>query len=333
MTSNHRDLPDDASQLLQAGRTARHEDAHELAHSLFCQSLRISREYDDKQGVAKALVELAYSIQDYAPESNPDIFEYRERHCQEALGLFREINNKKGIAYALWVLATARPEEEARRLLEESFAIARSANDPEGVIRALRCLSTRLSVAGNTDRAVLLMREALDLARDLEDKEAIATTLFQLGISFEGGKLEKQAILEEAQDMFRQLGRKGPLARSLEVCELLACDDEDLDQREVYLEEALTIREELGDAEMEAACLDRLAGIARVRGDTERADYLEARSREIAEPLQIPREFLEMVSRGDIDAVREAMREMMSRPAQPFTQEGIPEEPGEDHSE
>lgn len=74
---------------------------------------------------------------------------------------------------------------------------------------------------------------------------------------------------------------KGDLARTLQVCQALACDDDDFDHRESYLVEALDVSRQLGSEYLLAISLEGLAEIARARGDEAQAESLEAESREL----------------------------------------------------
>jgi hypothetical protein len=231
--------------------------------------------------MARALLALANNAMWFLPPRSRDGLRLRERRAKQALRLFRKHGDDKGIADALWMLAASYIGPEGVPFLEQSLAIYRRIGDREGIVRALCQLGNRAYLTRDHDLAARLKSEALEIARASGDEAQIAHSLFSRGIGFEGSDRERRTLLEEAQAIYRECGMKGDLARALQVCEQLACDDDDWDRREAYLTEAVEVSRQLGCEYLLAISLERLAEIARARGDEARAESLEAEGRRL----------------------------------------------------
>lgn len=283
MTSRDPSPPaeDSPQSLIALGNQARRDERLEAAHHLYEKSLKLARKTRDKRAIARALLALADNAMWFLPPGASNGLRLRERLAKQALGLFRKLGDEKGIADALWMQAASDLGPKSEPLLEESLSIYRRIDDLVGISRTLFQLGNRAFMTGDHELAAELKSEALQIARQSGDKAQIAAGLFSRGIGFEGSNRDRRAPFEEAQAIYRELAMKGDLVRALQVCEQLACDDDDWDRRESYLTEALDVSRQLGSEHLLATSLERLAEIARSRGDEARAESLEAECREL----------------------------------------------------
>lgn len=272
---------DSPQSLIALGNQARREERPEAAHDLYEKSLTLARKKRDKRAIGQALLALANNAMWFLPPKVENGLRLRERRAKQALRLFRKLGDEKGIADALWMLAASDLGPKSKPLLEEALAIYGRVGDQEGIARALCQLGNRAFFAGDHDLASQLKREGLEAARQSGNKGQIAQMLFSRGIGFDGSNRDRCALFEEAQAIYRELGMKGDLVRALQVCEVLACDDDDFDRRESYLTESLDVSRQLGSEYLLSISLEKLAEIARARGDDARAESLEAECRQL----------------------------------------------------
>jgi tetratricopeptide (TPR) repeat protein len=105
------------------------------------------------------------------------------RHYEEAMAIWRELGDDRGLCVIAQNLAIARDaigdRARAIELLEESARLARRAAQPPHLASALQTLS-RLVYEDDADRAIELLRESLTLARDLHDQPGIEACLESL---------------------------------------------------------------------------------------------------------------------------------------------------------
>ena len=96
-------------------------------------------------------------------------FSTTRRHYEEAIAIFREIEDKFGIERALFDLSFAYMVEgdleTHGRLLEESVALARELNDQEGVLNATDALGFLRILQRRPAEALPLSEEAISLAK------------------------------------------------------------------------------------------------------------------------------------------------------------------------
>lgn len=267
--------------LIALGDRARQDERPEAAHGLYEKSLELARTKRDARATGRALLALADNAMWFLPPGASNAFELREQLAKQALEIFRQLGDEKGIADALWMVAASDDGPASGPLLEESLAIYRRIDDLVGISRTLFQLGNRSLLTGDAELGAELKSEGLEIARQSGDKAQIAHGLFSRGIGFEGSNRDRRALFEEAQAIFRELGRKGDLARSLQVCAELACDDDELERRESYLTEALEVSRQLDCDYLSAISLTGLAKIARARGDEARAESLEAEGKRL----------------------------------------------------
>jgi predicted ATPase/class 3 adenylate cyclase len=159
----------------------------------------------------------------------------------EALGLYRELGDDSGVAFALLCLGAQHMEmgdpESGAPYLEEALALSRRIRDKRNTAGSLHNLAEVERQRGNYGRAKTLGMESIALSREMEDKWQLAAVVGWVGL------LEVWS------------GGEGDLA-------------------EGFLKEALALDRELGSWAYGAYCLEGFAGLAGARGQVARAARL-----------------------------------------------------------
>jgi non-specific serine/threonine protein kinase len=159
----------------------------------------------------------------------------------EALELYRQEEDDSGVAFALVCLGAQYAEmgdhESAAPFFEEGMAHSRSIGDKRTTAGALHNLADVERQRGNFERAKALGMESIALAREIEDTWLTAMCVGWVGM-------------------------------------LSVWSDEEHDQGEGYLKEALALNRELGNWAYVAYCLEGFAGLAGARGQGARAARL-----------------------------------------------------------
>jgi predicted ATPase len=220
-----------AKALARAAELAYRQSDYPATLSLAVESLTMSREVDDKQGIANALIKLGNAATeegDYA--TPPALFE-------EALAIWRELGDKHGIARALinlgWAALRPGDYQLANARLEEALILHRELGDTRGIGFALSGLGEVALRQGDYPRAARLVEESLGLRRQVGNKWGVGVSLGTLGW-----------VAMRQGDWKRAVTRLG---------------------------ESLEVRREIGDKGGSAWCLERLAEIALAQGDGEKA--------------------------------------------------------------
>lgn len=154
---------------------------YEAARTHFRASLEISRELDDKHGVANMLHNLAVAAL--------PLGEYDEAQAlhEESMQLFRELGDRWSIALSLanlGLVALNRGEyERAHDLLEESLALRRDLGEKQSVAQSLNNLGIVVRCRGDYARAYSLHAEGLAIFTELGDGWSIALSHAHLGLA------------------------------------------------------------------------------------------------------------------------------------------------------
>jgi predicted ATPase/class 3 adenylate cyclase len=212
--------------------------------------------------------ELAYRQSDYAATVEL---------AEESLAIYREIDDKQGIASVLIKLANAATEagdyETASGFLEEALAIWQELDDKHGTARALISLGWAALRPGDYPLANKRLEAALVISRELEDTRSIGFELSGLGeVALRQGDYARATqLLEESLELRRQLGNKWGVGVSLGTLGWVAIREGDWKHALARLGESLEVRQELGDKGGSAWCIERLAEVAQAQGNPEKA--------------------------------------------------------------
>ncbi len=174
---------------------------------------------------------------------------------------------------------------QAAKLLEESLAIHRSRDDPEGVASTLHRLGNLAYVRGEIAKARVLHEESLAIRRALGDSIGTARSLNNLGnIALDQGDFEgARAYYSESLAIKRAEGDAHGIATTLANLGNIAERTGQIDRAAAFHEESLKLLREIGDLPGIARTLYNLGHVAARQGDNARAQ------REIEESLGIRR--------------------------------------------
>jgi predicted ATPase len=142
--------------------------------------------------------------------------------CERSLVLYRELDDKRGIANSLTGLANAVFEQDNNQrgvqLLEESLALRRELQDKWGIALSLNNLGTIAYKEGDYERARVFYEESLILRQELEDKQGLAISLNNLGaLAYLQGDYERaKSLTAESLTTFQSLGDRAGTAHCLE---------------------------------------------------------------------------------------------------------------------
>jgi predicted ATPase/Flp pilus assembly protein TadD len=208
--------------------------------------------------------------------------DYPKAHAfhEESLALYRELEDKRGIASQLnnlGIIASYQADHQAARsLYERSLAIHRQIGNKLGTANTLNNLAGVAEEEGDYPRARALYEESLGLYRELGNKGSIASSLSGLGrlAGTQGDYDAAYEFLEESLKLRRELGDKAGIAYSLSNLATVMRKRGDHRGARALYEESLAIRRELGDRRSVAYSLGGLGDLAGAEGDYERAEAL-----------------------------------------------------------
>ena len=199
--------------------------------------------------------------------------------CGAALELFRELDDRKGVAEAVTGLALVRRTRGDYRageaLFQEALAVYEELGDEGGTARALYRYGIALTLEGDADRARPLFERSLQLFRALGDSTGIALAL--QGLAFAGppgGDAEARICVGESLDILRALGDRRNVAKVLVVAADINAALGDSETAAGQVAESLTLFVEFGDRWFWGWSLEIAAPLAAVVGDPERAARL-----------------------------------------------------------
>lgn len=182
-------------------------------------------------------------------------FEELEKYSNEALELYREINDKSGIWKSLNTLGvksyTELDNARAIKFCEEALAISNEINSKEGKANSLYSLSFPIGNLGDYERSVSLKEEALKLAKEIRDDHMAAYILLSLSVSHSKKIIDiKKASLysEESLKISRSLDDNYLISVNLvNLADLkLHFEDKNYEEAEYLLLDAYKISKENG---------------------------------------------------------------------------------------
>jgi predicted ATPase/class 3 adenylate cyclase len=199
----------------------------------------------------------------------------------EALALFRELDDQRGVGWTLIVLggnAVARGDYgEGRRLWEDAADAHSGPGDEQLQRRALMLLAGVESLQGNRARAVGMLRDVLASTRREGSTLDLALALGNLGLAEDAaGETEQgRRSMEESIALLRGDARKPVLAIGLCNLGYLLRPNDPVDAL-AHFSESLALSREIEEPRTIAYCLEGGAGILAARGDATNATTLLA---------------------------------------------------------
>jgi predicted ATPase/DNA-binding SARP family transcriptional activator len=152
------------------------------------------------------------------------------RRADEALGLYRELGDERGVLSSLTVLGNAAMKageiDRARTSFEESGAIARNLDRPEDVAVSLSNLASIALKAEDFEGAEELLGESLAIMREAGREDAVAVALLNLGYARvrRGRPGEAVPVVEEGIAICSRLGFRATLLSLLVVLAAAAAE-------------------------------------------------------------------------------------------------------------
>jgi ATP/maltotriose-dependent transcriptional regulator MalT len=181
------------------------------------ESLKLSRELEDKAGIAASLNGLAWVARmrgDYATSRSL---------LEEALAIHRELDDRRGLAESLFLLGgtdtfEGKNHEAARSLLEEALVLYREVGDRQGAADSVGVLGMVALSRGEYEQARSLVEESRALMKSVGDRRGFAKTSNVLGdITLgQGDHAAAGDLYEGARKVFADLDDGWWLAWSLE---------------------------------------------------------------------------------------------------------------------
>jgi tetratricopeptide (TPR) repeat protein len=143
---------------------------------------------------------------------------------------------------------------------------------------------------GDLARAERLLEESLALSRAAQDDQGIALALRRLGATLlqKGERALAKALLQESLELYRELGAVSGLASVLNSLGMVALSEGDAQRASALLRESLVKYRDVGDRWHIALCLDRLARVAAAQGEWARAARLLGAEEALREAIGAP---------------------------------------------
>jgi predicted ATPase/DNA-binding SARP family transcriptional activator len=201
------------------------------------------------------------------------------QRLEQALRLYRELDDSSGIAGTLQVLGSVAREQgdyqRAESLYEESRVLFEAVGDGLGTAQAHGFLGFAAWLQGNWAPAIDQCERALTEFRVLGDGDGIAWSLLSLGIvaQYQGDYERADQLLTQAQDLSRRVGYPEGVAWSLHELGLLAVRRGDSNAERLLLD-SLARHRDLNDEWRTASVLSDLASCILAGGEPERAAAL-----------------------------------------------------------
>ena len=230
---------------------------------------------------------------------------------EESLALYQELGDKSGAGNSLTGLGVISGRHgdyvRGREMLEEGLDLFREVGDKLGISSSLWLLGSNASFQGDYERAIVLQEESLALSREMGNKWMIGISLFELGyaVRYQGDYERTKALVEESMALYREIGDKRGIAHLIHLSGLVALGQDDHDLATQLLKESLILYRELGVKDFISQCLEGLAGVAVVKGESERGARLLGAAEGIREAIGTP---LPPSERAEVDGYSAAVQ-------------------------
>ncbi len=216
---------------------------------------------------------------------NQGDFDRGEVLCKESLVLYREIEDRRGIAFSLrllgWAVWNNGDSFTGLSLMEEALVLRREVGHKYGVGESLFYLALLASNQGEYSRGRALAEEGLALFREIGDKRGIAWSLLLLAgalFSSQGDQVNVRSLLEESLALCKELREKGCMAHALGILGQVILEQDDATTARALSEESLALYREIGDrwGIIQSLCLLAQVEVRQDRQVAARARYEES---------------------------------------------------------
>jgi DNA-binding CsgD family transcriptional regulator/tetratricopeptide (TPR) repeat protein len=212
-------------------------------------------------------------------------FPAMRRYGEEALSIWREsgVDGRSGLAFTLFRLGDLALEEGdyalAPMLLQEALDVYRELNDRRGISGTLMLFGWAAMRTGDYTQAAVHLEECRALAQQTGDTRNTAFALSGLGeMAVRQGQYERAAaLLTESLRLNRAGGYHWSVATVLGSLGWVALAQRQYAAMAAFLGESLALRMKIGDQGGIAWCLEKLAEAALVQGQTSPAQTQFAR--------------------------------------------------------
>jgi predicted ATPase/DNA-binding SARP family transcriptional activator len=181
--------------LIQGGLLAVYRNDPQRAFACFSECLALSKELDYRWGYSMALVNLGH-----AALFNLQWDAQSRSRCEEALELFKELDDDTEQAHALIILGAGahfeHDDSRGRKQLEQAVLICRQAGDKRQLAWATTVLSQMIGRLGKNDEALPVAKDGLRLAVELGEKTvAVFAIIFLALLLKDQGQVERSLRL------------------------------------------------------------------------------------------------------------------------------------------
>ena len=237
---------------------------------------------------------------------------------EEALSIFRELDDRVGIARTLVDLSDVSREEgdynTAIQLSEQALSMCKELGDTHGIALSLTMTAWAKMRPGYYREATEHLEEALALARELHIPNRVGLTLAGLGeLLVRQGEYERSIpLLEESLEIRKAVGYKWGIAASLGTLGWAVLRQGDGQRATELVLESLILRNELGDKGGVAWCLEKLVEIEIAEGNALRAARYIGAARALRENIHIQ---IDIANRPDFEQTLNAVRNALGEQA------------------
>jgi predicted ATPase len=213
---------------------------------------------------------------------------------EESLHIYRELDDRKGVAAQLGYLAHELHQSgnvaEACTLFRESLIACRQLGDRAGIATALSNFAEFLTNQKDYALAWSLLQEALALFREIGNESGVGWSLNHLGdVALGENKFgEASHFYRQGHDVFRRIGNRWGVARSFADLAYLASEQNDQEGARASFVQALQTFIDLGHTRGVARALEGLACVAVRQGDVNEALVLCAAAEGIRQRVGAP---------------------------------------------
>jgi tetratricopeptide (TPR) repeat protein len=188
-----------------------------------------------------------------------------------------------------WFAHVQNDSDAACRLLEESLSIARELDDRRGAAWAIHLLGRVRYFEGDIAGAAALGDQALAIAREIDDQWVAGWCLHLQGRAahMRGDYAGALNLYEQSLAARAQVGDRDGSCIVLSLMGILAFHERRYDDARMLLCRALGMQHELRYGWAEANALATLAGLAAVTGDVRRAAVLGGAAERLARTLAV----------------------------------------------